>query len=155
NLTSSTSATAAHQVDKAATATAIVSDVPDPTAIGQPYTVTYGVTVTGPGSGTPSGAVTVGDGTDQCVGMLPAMSCQLTSTTAGAKMLVATYAGDANFQGSVSPIAAHTVNGSAHQLTVTRKGSGSGTVTSGDLAIDCGATCAQSYADGTDVTLTA
>lgn len=40
-------------------------------------------------------------------------------------------------------------------LTVARAGSGTGTVTSTDGDIDCGATCAQSYATGTTVTLNA
>ncbi|MFN8636310.1 MAG: kelch repeat-containing protein [Chloroflexota bacterium] len=40
-------------------------------------------------------------------------------------------------------------------LTVTRNGTGSGTVTSSPTGIDCGATCTFSFASGTQVTLTA
>jgi len=40
-------------------------------------------------------------------------------------------------------------------LTTVRVGSGSGTVTSGDGKINCGATCSASYADNSTVTLTA
>ncbi len=40
-------------------------------------------------------------------------------------------------------------------LTVTREGTGSGTVTSDPAGIDCGATCTRSYPSGTVVTLTA
>jgi uncharacterized repeat protein (TIGR02543 family) len=40
-------------------------------------------------------------------------------------------------------------------LTVTRAGSGSGTVTSSPPGINCGADCSESYAQGTAVTLTA
>ena len=40
-------------------------------------------------------------------------------------------------------------------LTVTRLGSGSGTVTSSPSGIDCGATCAAAFSNGTMVTLTA
>jgi Divergent InlB B-repeat domain/Prenyltransferase and squalene oxidase repeat len=40
-------------------------------------------------------------------------------------------------------------------LTVTKAGSGSGTVTSSPAGIDCGATCAASFSNGTIVTLTA
>ena len=40
-------------------------------------------------------------------------------------------------------------------LTVTKAGSGSGTVTSDVAGINCGATCSASFADGTVVTLTA
>lgn len=42
-----------------------------------------------------------------------------------------------------------------HQLTVTKNGSGSGTVTSSPSGINCGATCSASYDKGTKVTLTA
>jgi M6 family metalloprotease-like protein len=42
-----------------------------------------------------------------------------------------------------------------HALTVTRQGTGSGTVTSTPAGIHCGATCTASYAAGTPVTLTA
>jgi hypothetical protein len=40
-------------------------------------------------------------------------------------------------------------------LTVTRAGTGTGTVTSSPAAINCGASCSASYAAGTAVTLTA
>ena len=40
-------------------------------------------------------------------------------------------------------------------LTVTKSGTGSGTVTSSPAGINCGATCSASYANGTAVTLTA
>lgn len=40
-------------------------------------------------------------------------------------------------------------------LTVTRAGSGSGTVSSAPAGINCGSTCSASYASGTSVTLTA
>ena len=42
-----------------------------------------------------------------------------------------------------------------HTLSVSRDGNGSGAVTSGDGAINCGATCAADYDHGTTVTLTA
>jgi hypothetical protein len=42
-----------------------------------------------------------------------------------------------------------------HQLTVSKTGSGSGSVTSNPAGIDCGATCSASFASGTIVTLTA
>ncbi len=43
----------------------------------------------------------------------------------------------------------------ANQLTVSKPGTGGGTVTSGPAGIDCGATCAASFPAGTSVTLTA
>ncbi len=42
-----------------------------------------------------------------------------------------------------------------YTLTVTRQGTGSGTVTSSPLGINCGSDCQESYAYGTLVTLTA
>jgi N-acetylneuraminic acid mutarotase len=49
----------------------------------------------------------------------------------------------------------NTVPPPQYALTVSKAGSGSGTVSSGDGGIDCGATCSDSYASGTMVTLTA
>ena len=43
----------------------------------------------------------------------------------------------------------------AYVLTVTRAGTGSGTVTSSPAGVSCGSDCVESYADGTAVTLTA
>ena len=42
-----------------------------------------------------------------------------------------------------------------HTLTVSRSGTGAGTVTSSPPGIDCGVSCSRDYNDGTDVTLTA
>src|SRR5205814_9972469 len=111
--TNSTPARANITANKAATSPAIVSDLPDPSVVGQAYTVTYSVGVSAPGAGTPAGTVTVTDGSANCTGTLPATSCQLASTTAGAKSLTATYNGSTNFNGSVSATAAHQVNKAA------------------------------------------
>jgi len=46
-------------------------------------------------------------------------------------------------------------SGNTMALTVTKAGTGSGTVTSSPAGINCGATCSASYANGTAVTLTA
>lgn len=118
NFTASLSAAAAHQVNKPDTTTAIASDTPDPSVVGQPYTVTYSVSVTAPGTGTPGGTVTVSDGSASCSGILPATSCALTSTASGAKPLTATYNGDASFNGSVSATAAHLVNKAATSTVI-------------------------------------
>src|SRR4029079_16935169 len=81
--------------------TTITADTPDPSVTGQAYAVTANVTVNAPGTGTPTGTITVSDGTGgTCTITLPATSCNLTSTTAGAKTLTATYNGDANFNAS-------------------------------------------------------
>jgi hypothetical protein len=70
-------------------------------------TVEYSVTSAG---GTPTGNVTVSDGTVGCVGTVAAGSCTLTFTTVGTRTLTATYAGDANYNSSVSTGVAHTVS---------------------------------------------
>src|SRR5438876_6163920 len=50
----------------------------------------------------------------------------------------------------------NTTTGSTNStLTVTKTGTGTGTVTSSPAGIDCGSTCATSYANGTIVTLSA
>src|SRR2546425_10082907 len=61
----------------------------------------------------------VSDGTETCGGTVAAGSCALTPTTAGAKTLVATYAGDANFATSASAGAAHTGNAAATTTAIT------------------------------------
>jgi hypothetical protein len=103
-------------VDKANTTTAMTAHTPDPSDVGAPIAVTASVSVTAPGAGTPSGTVTVSDGTANCVITLPASSCNLMPTSGGAKTLTATYSGDASFNGSVSVGVAHTVIASAPVL---------------------------------------
>jgi VCBS repeat-containing protein len=93
----------------ASTTTTITSDVPDPSVVGQSYTVSYNVTADSPGAGTPTGDVTVSDGADSCTDTVAAGQCALTSTTIGDKTLTATYTGDANFNGSTSAAEPHTV----------------------------------------------
>ena len=97
------------------TTTTIIADTPDPSVIGQAVVVTYTVTSTG---GTPTGNVTVSDGTINCTGTVAAGTCTLTPTTAGAKTLTATYAGDANYAGS-SDTESHTVSQGPTTTTIT------------------------------------
>ncbi len=97
-------------VNKANTTTAITSDNPDPSALGQVVTIAYNVTVGSPGAGTPTGNVTVTATTgESCIGTVAAGSCTITFTTPGTRTLTANYAGDANFNGSASPGASHQV----------------------------------------------
>ena len=113
-----------HTVNKANTTTTTTSDNPDPSAVGGAVPVNYAVAVTAPGAGTPTGNVTVSDGTDSCIGTVAAGTCNLTFTSAGTKTLTATYAGDSNFNGSTSA-------GEPHEaLARTAQGNvGGGTVT--------------------------
>lgn len=83
----------------------------------------------------------------------------------------AAYIGRTNIDGSGSPnanfisvpggaigVAAETSivpTPTSYALSVTRAGTGSGTVTSSPAGIDCGSTCSAEYSTGTSVTLTA
>jgi len=82
------------------TTTTIVADTPDPSAINQVVTVNFTVTVNSPGSGTPTGDVTVSDGVDSCLATVAAGSCTMALNTLGTRSLTATYPGDTNFNGS-------------------------------------------------------
>jgi hypothetical protein len=100
--------TASHVVNKTPTITTITSDTPDPSIVGQPVTVSFTVAPQ-IGSGTPTGNVTVSDGTNSCVATVATGNCALTLTTIGTRMLTATYAGDSNFYGSTSSSVSHQV----------------------------------------------
>ena len=143
-------------IGKAGTATTITSDTPNPSVVGQAVTVSYAVTANPPGGDTPAGNVTVSDGVNNCTNTVAAGSCSLTLTTSGAHTLTATYAGDANFNGS-SGTASHTV---LFQYLLSVSISGSGTVTGNRTGIEgnginCGSDCSETFNQGTAVTLSA
>ncbi len=119
NFSGSTSAGVSHTVNQASTTTTITSDLPDPSVVGQAVTVNFTVAVNAPGSGTPSGNVTVSDGVNSCVGTVAAGTCSISLSTPGARTLTATYAGDTNFSGSTSASEAHTVNQASTMTTIT------------------------------------
>jgi LPXTG-site transpeptidase (sortase) family protein len=119
NFNGSSSVPAVHTVNKADTTSTITSDTPDPSVVGQSVVVNYSVSVTAPGAGTPSGNVTVSDGTNSCTGTVAAGTCSITFTSSGSKSLTATYAGDANFNGSISTSASHIVNKANTTTTIT------------------------------------
>ena len=89
-----------------ATATAVGTISPEPSTVGQAYSVSYTVTS---GAGTPAGNVTVTDGTATNTCTVAAGNCLLTSTSAGTKTITVTYAGGGNYSGS-SGTKAHVVN---------------------------------------------
>jgi hypothetical protein len=87
-------------VDQATSTTAVGTTTP--IGFGSGETISVTVAAQSPGAGTPSGSVTIDDGTgDQCTTPLSsgAGSCLLTPTSAGSKTLTATYGGDTNFTG--------------------------------------------------------
>ncbi|MCW5958513.1 MAG: Ig-like domain repeat protein, partial [Pyrinomonadaceae bacterium] len=113
NMSSAPSSdSSSHTVNPANTTTTITNAGPlgTPSIVGQPYPVNWSVTVDSPGAGTPTGTVTVTDGTDSCMAAVATGTCNLVSTTTGMKTIVATYNGDANFTSSNSPGVPHTVN---------------------------------------------
>src|SRR5205823_11931408 len=116
NSALSASAGVPHTVGAAGTTTTITADTPEPSVVGQPVTVSYTVTSAG---GTPTGNVTVSDGTETCVGTVASGGCALTPTTAGAKTLVATYEGNPSFATSASGGTAHTVNAAGTTTAIT------------------------------------
>lgn len=157
NFNTSSSTAASHQVVPWPTTTALVSDTPDPSVVGVRVPVKAVVTIDGTGTMPASGLVTVSDGVDNCTFIPFVTTCYWTPTTVGARTLVATYDGNENFANSASAGMSHTVVAASEgrPLTVTRAGSGVGSISSNDTAIACGAACAYSYAQGTTLTLTA
>jgi hypothetical protein len=131
NYNASTSVSAPHTVNAAATTTAITNAAALATAtvIGQAYPVNWTVTVNAPGAlgAALTGNVTVSDGSATCVAAVAAGTCNLTSTTAGAKTITAAYAGDANYNTSTSVGVPHTVGLPATTTTITNAASLSST----------------------------
>ena len=97
--------TATHAVENASTTT-ITSLIAEPSLPGAAVIVS--VTVTGAGIA-PGGTVAITGADINCTITLPATNCSVTFATAGAKLLTATYSGDANYSAS-SATASHTVN---------------------------------------------
>src|SRR3989449_9774309 len=116
NFATSTSAVVSQTVGAAATTTAITTHTPNPSVTGQGIAVAFTVTSSG---GTPTGNVSVSDGTANCTGTVATGTCTLTPATAGNKTLTATYGGDANFAGSASTGVDHTVNAANTTTTIT------------------------------------
>jgi hypothetical protein len=104
NFGGSVSAGVAHTVNAIATTTTITSVNPATVVVGQPVTVGFSV------SGLATGNVTVSDGTGgSCFASVATGSCSFTPTSAGGKIITATYGGDLLHGGS-SDTDALTVN---------------------------------------------
>lgn len=123
---SSTAAPLSHTVNKANTATTIISDLPDPSQIGENVTIRFAVAVQTPGAGTPTGSVTVSSSANSCTATLAAGQCVLNFAASGTYSLTATYSGDGFFNSSVSAAEPHTVG---QRIEVTNaNGSGAGSL---------------------------
>jgi trimeric autotransporter adhesin len=104
-------------VTKASSTTVIVSDLPNPSIIGQIVTISYKVTPLYPGSAF-GGTVSVRASTNEtCTAAAAAGACTITFQTGGTRTLTATYSGDSNVTGSAS--AASSQNVSSISLSTT------------------------------------
>lgn len=125
-------------------------------------TVNFPLTVTRAGAGT--GTVTsapagISCGTD-CAESYAQNTAVTLTAAAGSGSLFSGWSGACTGTGScsVTMSAARNVTATfalARTLTVAKAGTGAGTVTSAPAGINCGSTCAASFADGSTVTLTA
>ncbi len=117
----STAATYTHTVSKAGTTTAITTNLSPATVTGQSYLVSFTTTVVSPGTGIPTGSVTVSDGSQSCTNTLAdgSGSCSLISLSVGEnKSITAAYFGSSNFNTSTSSAANHTVLKAASTITI-------------------------------------
>jgi hypothetical protein len=118
NFANSTASAIGHQVDKPAT-TLSITDQSDPSVVGQSVQVDATLSVTPPGSGTPGGTITVtATNSSGCTITLPATSCSLTFTAAGAQTINASYGGDASFAGSTASAIGHQVDKAGTTLSI-------------------------------------
>jgi hypothetical protein len=117
---------------------------------------TYTITATAGAGGsiTPSGSVLVNHGASQAFTITPNTGYTLSNVLVDGVSVgaVSTYT-------FTNVTAGHTVNASfginTYNLTVSKAGTGTGTVTSSPSGISCGSTCSATYTGGTIVTLTA
>ena len=172
----SASSTVSQTINQATTTTAITSDAPDPSVVGQAVTFNYTVSAVAPGAGTPTGNVLVSNGTASCTGTVAAGTCSITLTAPGTSNFTATYAGDTNFLASASAVESHTVNQAStttmitsdapdpsvvgqavtFNYTVSAVAPGAGTPTGNVLVSNGTASCTGTVAAGTcSITLTA
>ena len=112
-------------------------DDADPSVTGQSVTVHYDVTAVG--GGTPTGSVTVSDGTQSCTATVAAGQCTIAFSTTGAKSLTASYAGDSDFKASDSSTEAHTVDRADTTTTITSDGPDP-SVSGEPVTVACGGT---------------
>lgn len=132
NFNVSTSTTLTQTVNKASTATSLISS-PNPSVYGQTVTFTANVSVLAPGAGNPTGFVTFFNGAIP-LGATPVSGGTATFATsslpAGNNAIGAVYGGDANFFFSSSTQTTQTVN---KATTVTSLSSSATTLVFGQL----------------------
>src|SRR2546426_6993148 len=106
-------------VNAAGTTTTITAHTPDPSVVGQAVSFTFTVVPNAPGGGTPTGTVTVSDGTQSCSASVAAGSCSIAFSSAGARNVTATYPGDGNFATSTSTVVSQTVGAASTTTAIT------------------------------------
>ncbi|MCB1629770.1 MAG: Ig-like domain repeat protein, partial [Xanthomonadales bacterium] len=126
--------TTAHQVNAASTTLSVSGPVRS--RVNQPTAFSIALAVTAPGGGTPTGTVTLSSGASSCVVTLPATSCDLSFHTLGARTISASYAGNADYNGSSSSSAgdAQTLVYALADIEVS-KSDGIGTYAPGELIV--------------------
>ncbi len=123
NFTASTSASLSQTINQASATTAVASNL-NPATFGQP--VTFTVTVQPSASGTPTGTVTLVDGSTflGTSSLSSGGTAQFTAggLSAGSHSITATYGGDANFTASTSTALVETVNQGSTTTTISSSG---------------------------------
>lgn len=117
-----------HTVEPANTITTIISDAPDPSRVGQDVTITFTVVAQSPGAGTPTGNVTVSDGTNSCTASVAIGQCILNFSAVGNYSLNASYEGSTTFNASVSVAEPHTVCQAGNVQVTNNADSGAGSL---------------------------
>jgi len=124
NFTTSTSQLLTQTINPATTSTSLGSSL-NPSVTGQPVTIMATVTVTAPGSGTPTGTVAFLDGsvpiagcTAQAVSGAGTTTCATSFDIAGAHAITGIYSGDANFTSSTSSVFTQTIDQGATAAVV-------------------------------------
>jgi hypothetical protein len=120
------------------------------------------VTKNGTGSGTVTSSPTGISCGSTCSANFPAGSSVSLSASAASGSAFAGWSGDCTGTGACNltmnqarSVTATFNTATTYSLSVTKTGSGAGTVTSSPSGISCGSTCSASFAEGTSVSLTA
>ncbi len=124
NFNVATSNAVTQTVGKSGTTTTLSTSV-NPSAVGQPVSMTATISVTSPGSGTPTGTITFKDGANSigAAAILPGggggtATFTTNSLPVGNHTLNVTYNGDANFTGSTAAPVIQTVGQASTTTTV-------------------------------------
>src|SRR5439155_621902 len=87
--------------------------------VGQAVSFSFTVVANAPGSGTPTGNVTISDGTQSCSASVATGSCSIVFSSAGARNVTASYPGDGNFATSTSTAVSQSVGAASTTTAIT------------------------------------